>query len=107
MLEHGLSKLALFDIDLEELCKAAEILRSQFPTKKGDIISKAVDITKSEEIFPATQNVAVSFGKIDILACFAGIVNSTRAVDYTPEGFRNICDVNTTGTFLTAQAVGR
>ena len=53
------------------------------------------------------HEIAESFGTIDILVCFAGIVSSVRALDYTSEIFRKICDVNTIGTFLTAQAVGR
>lgn len=85
MLEHGLSKLALLDIDTDELSRATEVLRSQIPERKENIIFKALDVANSEQISQVIQDIAAHFNKIDILACFAGIVNSTRAIDYTAE----------------------
>ena len=107
MLEHGLSKVALLDVDANEGSKAVELLRSRFGGRENDIVFKVLDVINAEQVSQVIQEVATLFGRIDVLTTFAGIVNSIRAVDYTPEMFRKICDVNTTGTFLTAQAVGQ
>ena len=107
MLEHGLAKVALLDVDADEGAKAVEHLRSSFNGRDNDIVFRPLDVTQEEGLCLTITEIADEFGKIDVLVCFAGIVNSIRAVDYTPEMFRKILDVNTTGTFLTAQAVGR
>ena len=72
-----------------------------------NIIFRQIDVTDADVLGKTIHEIAELFGKIDLLVCFAGIVNSVRAIDYNAEGFRKICDVNTVGTFLTAQAVGR
>lgn len=107
MLEHGVSKLAPIDLDVREGARAAVILRQEFLGNDEDIVFKDADVTQSEQISRVVGDLAEAFGKIDVLAGFAGIVSAIRALDYSPEAFRRICDVNITGTFLTAQAVGR
>ena len=86
---------------------AADELRSIFPDRSEKIIFRSVDVTDAPSLGHRIHEIGETFGKMDVLVCFAGIVNAVRAVDYTPEDFRKICDVNTIGTFLTAQAVGR
>ena len=86
---------------------AATHLHSTFPDRKDKITFRPVDVTDASALANTIHEIANAVGKIDVLVCFAGIVNAARAVDYTPEGFRKMCDVNTIGTFLTAQAVGR
>lgn len=107
LLEHGVSKIALLDVDAEEGFKAVAYLKSVFIGRDEEITFQTLDVTDDESLSQTVSHIADQFGKIDILVCFAGIVNSIRAVDYTPEMFRKILDVNTTGTFLTAQAVGK
>jgi sorbose reductase len=104
-LQHGLPKLALFDIDQKEGDEVVAELSKEFPD--AVVTFTKVDVTNEPELSSAVTAVADKFDGIHVLATFAGIVNSTRATDYTAEGFRKILDVNTTGTFLTAQAVGR
>ena len=106
-LQHGANAIALLDLDEAEGAKAIEKLHSKFPERKELVIFRSVDVTDAAVLGGTIHDIGDLFGRIDVLVCFAGIVNSTRAVDYTPEGFRKICDVNTVGTFLTAQAVGR
>jgi hypothetical protein len=109
-LEHGLTKLALFDIDAKELELASNQLQqyyAQDTTTKPIITFHVVDVTEAKQLNEAVRDVAEKFDGIDILVTFAGIVDSVRALDYTPDVFRRLLDVNTTGTFLTAQAVAR
>ena len=107
LLQHGARAVALLDLDEAEGNNALTKLHSIFPDRKEQILFHPVDVTDAKILNDTILEIANAFGKIDVLVCFAGIVNSTRAVDYTAEGFRKICDVNTVGTFLTAQAVGR
>ena len=107
LLQHGARAVALLDLDEAEGTNALGKLHSVFPDRKEEILFRPIDVTDAKILNDTILEIANAFGKIDVLVCFAGIVNSTRAVDYTPEGFRKICDVNTVGTFLTAQAVGR
>ena len=106
-LAHDAAAVALLDLDEKEGGEALRRLHSLFPQRSKSVIFQHVEVTDADALGQTMHKVAELFGKIDVLVCFAGIVNSTKAVDYSPENFRKICDVNTTGTFLTAQAVGR
>lgn len=106
-LEHGAANVALFDIDTEQGRRAVDELGTKFAGRKKDIIFRCADVTDGPQLDTLVHEVAQLFHGIDVLACFAGTVASVRAVDYAPETFRKIIDVNTTGSFLTAQAVGK
>ena len=106
-LQHGADAVALLDLDEAEGKNAATDLQSRFPDRRDKILFRSADVTDADALGKTIHDSAELFGNIDVLICFAGIVNAVRAVDYTAEGFRKICDVNYTGTFLTAQAVGR
>ncbi|CZS94079.1 related to oxidoreductase, short chain dehydrogenase/reductase family [Rhynchosporium agropyri] len=99
------SKVALLDIDEVEGNQAIAILVEEFQDRTGSIIFRVLDVTYAEQITSVTTKISEIFGDVDILATFAGIVNSSRLVDYTPENFRKVLDINTKGTFLTAQVV--
>jgi NAD(P)-dependent dehydrogenase (short-subunit alcohol dehydrogenase family) len=107
LLEHGAEKVALVDIDVQEGEAAVASLVELFPDRRQSIIFRQLDVTDAASVQHVTSKLSQFFDGIDILTCFAGTVNSVRVTDYTPEQFRNILDVNTTGTFLTAQAVAR
>ena len=107
LLAHGAAGVALLDLDEGEGQQALESLHTLFPERIENILFRSVDVTDADPLRKTIHDIADVFSKINVFVCLAGIVNTTRAIDYTAEGFRRICDVNTTGTFLTAQAVGR
>lgn len=107
LLEHGLEKVALIDIDKAQGDEAVAELLQVFPGKEGSIIFRTLDVTKAADVVETIAEISQTFGGIDILATFAGIVSAIGVLDYTPENFRKVLDVNTTGTFLTAQAVAK
>ena len=107
MLEHGISMIALLDMDADEGPKAQAELSAAFPSGAHEIIFEAAALTNAETHNRAVARIAAGVGRVDVLVAFAAIVRPVRAADYTPEHFRKILDVNTTGTFLAAQAVGR
>lgn len=107
LLEHGLSGLCLFDVagSLESSAPAILKLVSDFPSSK--IIMESVDVTDDQAIDAAVQLTVRLLGSIDILLCFAGVVGCTHAVDMSKDEWRRTLDINTTGSWLCAQAVGK
>ena len=109
LLEHGLSGLGLLDLPStfeNAESKAAIIsLRKDFPNVK--IIAEPGDVTDAEGLAAAVQKVRDQLGPFNILCCFAGIVSCISAEDISPEQWRKVLDVNTTGAWLAAQAVAK
>ncbi|KAL9053591.1 MAG: hypothetical protein Q9162_004688 [Coniocarpon cinnabarinum] len=106
LLEHGASGLALLDIQgLEENAKI-DRLRSDFPNAK--ILARQLNVTSGSWVIGQVfEAVVEELGSIDIMVSFAGIVGVVHAMEITEQEFRRTLDVNTTGTFLCAQAAGR
>jgi sorbose reductase len=46
-------------------------------------------------------------GSVDHLLCFAGVVGCQHAIDMTAAEWRRTLDINTTGSFLCAQACAK
>ena len=65
------------------------------------------DVTKAEEVAHAVEQTQETLGGVDVLINGAGVLNADPSVDVRPEDFRFVVDVNLTGAFLCAQAVGR
>lgn len=107
-LDHGCEHIALFDMDETEGLEARDTLRAEFGSRgPEDIVFRKIDVTDERSLNEVIREVCELFGGVHVLATFAGIVNAVAAVDYTAEEFREILEVNTIGTFLTTQAVGR
>ncbi len=105
LLEHGLAGLALFDLDPSHAQAEIDSLRKDFPD--APILTLKVNVTNAEQLQNAVVLVARKLGSVDIMCCFAGVVGCTHAVDMTPEEWKRTLDINTTGTFLSAQAAAR
>ena len=67
----------------------------------------ACDVSDSASVEAAVREVLGSFGRIDILVNSAGIVDLAPAEDISLHAWQRTLDVNLTGSFLMAQAVGR
>ncbi|KAK4059955.1 hypothetical protein Trihar35433_10499 [Trichoderma harzianum] len=91
LLEHGLAGLMIFDRTLDQAEAEIERLRVEYPS--ASILSKQVDITDEVAVSEAVVHTAELLGSVDILLCFAGVVGTL--------------DINTTGSFLCAQAVAK
>lgn len=105
MLQHGLSGLMIFDVNEAACDEAVLALRTEFPNAK--IEARIVDVTDEEKVASSVAETVQLLGSVDMLVCFAGIVGSIHATEMSASHWRRILDVNTTGTFLCAQAVGR
>ncbi|KAK6000680.1 hypothetical protein QM012_003405 [Aureobasidium pullulans] len=106
LLEHGLSNLFLFDLQstFETSSSAIQTLQTDFPSAK--ITIEPVDVTDAENVTRAFA-AAASQSSIDILLCFAGVVGCIHALEMTPDQWRRTIDINTTGSFLCAQAAAK
>ncbi|KAI4129907.1 MAG: hypothetical protein LQ338_001992 [Usnochroma carphineum] len=105
LLEHGLIGLALFDLNPAHSAEQIGILQQDFPDAR--IITQTVNVTNAEQVQQAVAKTVLELGSIDILCCFAGVVGCAHAIDMTPEEWRRTLDINTTGSFLCAQAVAK
>ncbi|KAF4339237.1 gluconate 5-dehydrogenase [Fusarium beomiforme] len=107
LLQHGLSGLMLLDLDVTSKSATSKVeeLKREFPERRVETAS--VDVTDDEAVAKVMTTVVEKLGGIDYLLCFAGIVNCTHALDLSPKVFRKLLDVNTTGSFICAQAAAR
>lgn len=107
LFEHGASAVALFDLDstLQTSHEAIHKLKVDFPDAR--VITKAVDVTDEATVEEAFMVMTETLNSIDLLVCFAGIVGCIDAIDTTPAQWRKTIDVNTTGSFLCAQAAAK
>ena len=63
---------------------------------------------KDEEcVRGAVAQTVSELGSVDILLCYAGVVACTHALELDIDEWRRTLDVNTTGSWLCAQAVAR
>ncbi|KAK7408541.1 hypothetical protein QQX98_009302 [Neonectria punicea] len=105
ILQHGISGLALFDLNVQDSKDKIEALRKEFPAAK--VLGYEIDITNENQVADGVTKTAGVLGSVDALVCFAGIVGCVHALDMPTSQWRRILDVNTTGSFLCAQAAAR
>ncbi len=107
MLEHGVSHLAIFDVDQSQASAACTHLLSLHRDNKPEVLFRALDVTDEAVVNSTIDEVAAAFGGIDLLVCFAGITGSELSVEYDIQRWRNIFDVNLHGSFLVARSVAK
>lgn len=80
-------------------------------TAKADSLPDAraygCDVTDAAAVEATVQSIAADFGTIDVLVNCAGIVDLAPAAELSQEAWRRTIDINLTGSFTVAQAVGR
>ncbi|WP_202122829.1 (S)-acetoin forming diacetyl reductase [Escherichia coli] len=71
----------------------------------GEALAVEVDVSCREQVFSAVDQVAVKFGRVDIMVNNAGLGPTTPLEDITPELYRKVFDVNVGGVYWGIQAV--
>ncbi len=107
LLEHGASGVSIFDV-LASISSGKEVitrLQEDFPRAK--VITRIVDVRDDATVHAAVSETAVELGSVDILLCFAGIVGTTHAIDMDVAEWKRVLDINTTGSWVCAQAVAK
>lgn len=107
LLEHGLSGLMILDLpsSLESSEVAIDLLAQDFPNAK--IMKNPLDVSDEKQVDDAFAIAQGVLGSIDILLCFAGVVDTNHALEVSAATFRKLLDINTTGSFLCAQAAAK
>lgn len=96
--------VAIADLNREEAQKTAEWLREQ----TGRVcIAIQTDVTDPVQAREMAEKTAEIFGRLDAAFCNAGICINEAAEEMSFEQWKKVIDVNLTGVFLSAQAVGR
>lgn len=65
-----------------------------------NVTSYYLDIKDEESVKSLIQNIKIDFGTIDVLVNNIGICNDSSLEEKSIEEFKNIIDVNLTGTFM-------
>ncbi|KJX95994.1 oxidoreductase like protein [Zymoseptoria brevis] len=107
LLEHGASGIALWDLESTLRTSQTSILALAKDFPKTRVFSIGVDVTDVEGIAEAVTTVVKTLGSLDHLFCFAGIVGCVHSMEMTEAQWRKTLDVNTTGSFLCAQATAK
>ncbi len=94
------AKLALCDLNEEKASETAGRLG-------GGARAFGCNVSNAGSVSAAVEAVIAEFGRIDILVNSAGIVDLAPAEDLSLSAWQRTIDVNLTGAFLMAQAVGR
>lgn len=103
--EVGVAGIAIMDVQQELGDKAARELSEQTGV---DVRFYKVDVRDGGAIQQSVHDIVDHYGRIDVLINAAGIADSNiKAEHYDTEKFRRLLDINITGTFLVAQAVGQ
>ena len=79
----------------------------EFRAKNFNVEGKLCDVSNPDEIQTVVDKTIETFGKIDILINNAGISWGAMPEDMPLEKWERVLQVNLTGCFLFAQAVGR
>jgi len=80
---------------------------SEFRANNFRVESKICDVAKPEDVQSVVDETVEKFGKIDILINNAGISWGAMPEEMPLNQWQKVLDVNLTGCFLMAQAVGR
>ncbi len=99
LLEAGYEVAAL-DLDLATL-------REALPTNRPALEFVAGDVSRAADCQAAIDKVVDRFGKIDAVIHWAARHSATYWTELTADEFNRILAVNTTGSFLIAQAAAR
>ncbi len=100
LLEAG-ARIAILDASDRNIAEARQRLAGK------DVAFDKLDVTDPDAVEAMAAGLTERLGRIDILVNSAGIGRQTAAEDITPAEWREVIDINLSGTFYTAQAFGR
>ncbi len=86
----------------EPLRALAQTLTEETGRHIGTVVA---DVTDATQVHTMAEKAIATHGKIDILINSAGVNLRKPAVDFTPEEWQHVLNINLTGPFLVAQAV--
>ena len=94
------AKLVLVGRDVEQL----ETVKRAIETMGEQAIWVKADVSNQEDMDRMVQQALQKYGKLDVLCHNAGIYPHARLENMTLQEWKNVIDVNLTGTFLAVKA---
>lgn len=80
---------------------------NEFTSRGFAAVGKICDVSKPDEVQAVIDSTVKRFGAVDVLVNNAGVSWGAMPEEMTLEQWQKVIDVNLTGCFLFAQAVGR
>lgn len=97
------ARVIVADRNTDEALESARNLK-----REGlDATALSLDVTDSQAVEAAADDVVSRFGRVDILVNNAGVGGLAVAVDISDAQWRHVLDVNTNAVFWCARAFGR
>ncbi|KNG81746.1 short chain dehydrogenase/reductase family oxidoreductase [Aspergillus nomiae NRRL 13137] len=104
--EHGITALALLDVNQAQLEATRDELHKSFPHVETEILQ--VDVTSEASVDQAIQKTVSRFGRIDIAVNSAGISGiPTKTHELSLSAWQKVIDINQTGLWLCQRGVIR
>ena len=100
---HGITKLALADINADGLASSIKQLKEKFPNVQ--VLPLTVDVRKSEEVKSSIAETVKAFGRLDVAVNNAGIGGSGRRThEIEDEEWERVVDVDLRGVYRCQKA---
>jgi NAD(P)-dependent dehydrogenase (short-subunit alcohol dehydrogenase family) len=87
--------------------ESLKAVAKEIEAKGRKSLAVSVDIVDEKSVSEMVSTATRSFPRIDILVNAAGLAIRKPAESFPIADFRKVLDINTTGTFLVSQAIGR
>ncbi|KFH46309.1 3-oxoacyl-[acyl-carrier-protein] reductase-like protein [Hapsidospora chrysogenum ATCC 11550] len=95
---HGITKLALADINMPNLERTQQILKERFPNV--EVLPLRMDVRNHQEIKDGIAEITSKFGRLDVAVNNAGIGGSGKLTHETEdEEIERVMDVNIHGVY--------
>lgn len=95
------AKVAIFDVNKEAL----RVTEDEFKKKDYNVLTGVTDVTSSEEVEHAVNEVFEHYGAIDILVNNAGVIRDNLIFKMTDSDWQMVIDVHLKGSFNMTRAV--
>ncbi|KAK6844790.1 Dihydroanticapsin 7-dehydrogenase [Apiospora arundinis] len=96
--KYGIENVAMTDIDVESLARAAKSVREQCPGIQ--VLELEMDVRKTEEVEAGLRTIVDHFGRLDVAVNNAAIRGPTSSTDQTDEdAWADVIDTNLAGVW--------
>ncbi|KAK5992970.1 3-oxoacyl-[acyl-carrier-protein] reductase FabG [Cladobotryum mycophilum] len=96
--EHGITKLAISDVNEAALEKTAAAIREKYP--QIEVLSLKVNVASIDEVKAALAEIVAKFGRLDVAINNAGIRGVTSQLHEMSEtSWTEVLDINLNGVF--------
>jgi len=96
------ASVAVADLQLERAESVAQAIAQE--AGPGRALAVRADVTRADDVEAMVRATVEAFGGLDLLVANAGILISGDILEFDPQAWRRVIEVNLVGYFLCAQA---